>query len=56
MSERGVRQGGLMRCCIQSVIEYDGPELPGETIIPCFAGGHDTIRLAADGIWEWDHE
>ena len=60
MSDRAIRIGGLLRCCIQSVHEYEGEEIPGVTVIPCTvsdpAPGQrpDTIRLAEDGVWEWD--
>lgn len=58
MSERSIRIGGLMRCCIHSIVEHEGPEIPGETVIGCkYHKDKDKdepqARLAADGIWEW---
>ena len=56
MSERTVRIGGLMRCCLQSIAEYNGAEVPGKTVIGCKY--HEDkeeaqARIADDGVWEW---
>jgi hypothetical protein len=56
MSQRQVRIGGVLRCCMASVGEYEGPEVPGETVIGCKYHkdqNEPVMRLAADGIWEW---
>ena len=46
----------MLRCCILSVAEYSGLEVPGETVIGCnYHRDKDepAVRLAADGVWEW---
>lgn len=57
-----LRQGGLMRCCVQtlddilfSLVETD-QEQPaiGERI--CCAYHENYMIRAQDGVWEWDHE
>lgn len=55
MSERSVRHGGLMRCCLVSIAEYEGEEIPGKTTIPCkyHEQTEPTAKLAEDGVWEW---
>lgn len=56
MSKRAIRQGGLFRCCIQSIIEYSGEEIPGKTVIGCKYHkdqNESSAKLAEDGVWEW---
>jgi hypothetical protein len=56
MSERQARVGGLLRCCLASIGEYEGEEVPGETVIGCkyhADKNEPQARLAADGVWEW---
>lgn len=47
-----------MRCCIETAVEYDGPEEAGVTVIDCTyePPGNGQVRLAADGVWEWNHD
>ena len=57
MNERRIRHGGLMRCCIASIYEYEGPQEPGKTVIGCkYHADKDKpmARLADDGVWEWE--
>jgi hypothetical protein len=55
VSTRDIRIGGLLRCCVQTIVNYDGPEVPGETEIPCAYHNEDrpTARLTPDGVWIW---
>lgn len=57
VSAKPICHGGLLRCCIKSIMEYDGPEVPGVTGIPCRYGncddGRPTLLLATDGVWRW---
>jgi hypothetical protein len=56
VSDLPVRTGGLFRCCVLSVAEYDGPEVPGETVIGCNYHkdtSEPAVQLARDGVWEW---
>jgi hypothetical protein len=48
-----LRIGGVMRCCILTLSQYDGPEDEG-TILAC-RYCHDRLRVR-DGAWEWDHD
>jgi len=58
----GVRIGGLMRCCIESVGDLypNGPAriaVEGQTLQCKYAPDSDLHRMIfRDGAWEWDHE
>lgn len=52
MSNRHVRIGGLLRCCIETIRVYEGPEERG-TIVTCLHCHQPTIIMAYDGVWEW---
>lgn len=55
MSKRYIRQGGLFRCCIQSILDYEGEETPGKTIIGCTYHkdpDEPIAKIAEDGIWD----
>lgn len=56
-NERRVRHGGLMRCCLGTLAESTIPSEPG-TILDCQyeAEGNKQMRVAADGVWEWNHD
>lgn len=46
------RMGGLMRCCIASLVRHPTPGAEGD-VIPC-EYCPSTIRFR-DGAWEWNH-
>lgn len=48
-----VRKGGLMRCCLQTLIEAKVKNTEGETL-PC-KYCKESMRFR-DGAWEWNHE
>ena len=55
MSERAIYIGGLMRCCIQTIREYDGPESEG-LAIPCkFHEDASKVIVIKNGAWQWNH-
>lgn len=46
----------MLRCCLASIGEYEGPEEPGKTVIGCkYHKNKDEpqARIADDGVWEW---
>jgi hypothetical protein len=52
-----LRPGGLMRCCTATLaehIEVGGPVAVGD-ILPC-KHCSSSMRIAADGVWEWNHD
>lgn len=51
-----VRQGGLMRCCLATLAEYDGPCEIGTTLSCKYEGNPDNknMIIASDGVWEWN--
>jgi hypothetical protein len=51
-SRLSIRIGGLMRCCVGTWQEYDGPEDEG-TVLPCLYCSSSMI--VREGAWEWNH-
>lgn len=54
MTDLLIRQGGLMRCCIKSLLDYapaDPEENEGHNCNWC-----SNPMVFRDGAWEWDHE
>jgi hypothetical protein len=57
----GIRVGGLMRCCIESVEDLypHGPGLVADEgqQLPCKYNPDDPDHrmIFRDGAWEWDH-
>lgn len=52
--KRNLRIGGVMRCCIETLRQYQaegGPEPIGQ-ILKCKWGTQKLI-VAPDGVWEW---
>jgi hypothetical protein len=51
-----IDQGGLMRCCLETIYELD-PEKdwPNKIVIDCKheKPGNKSIRLV-DGVWQWN--
>lgn len=48
-----------MRCCLLTIVEYDGEEVPGETRIACRYHGDGTkaeLAIGEDGAWKWEPE
>lgn len=59
MSTRAIHPGGLMRCCLLTIVEYDGEEVPGETRIACRYHGDGAkaeLAIGEDGAWKWEPE
>lgn len=52
MSDRDLRLGGVMRCCVQTMEDYTGPEKIG-TVLPC-KWCKQSLIIASDGVWEWN--
>lgn len=53
MSDRSIYIGGLFRCCVQSIKEYDGPETEGTTVA-CRAHPQDGPQAVVEGgAWRW---
>lgn len=54
-SERRVRTGGLMRCCLHTVGNSEEPSSIG-TVLDCEfeEAGNARMVVAADGVWEWN--
>lgn len=53
MSVKPIYQGGLMRCCMKTIIEYAGPEDEG-TVLPC--RWCSSSAIVRGGHWEWNRE
>jgi hypothetical protein len=51
MAERQLRIGGVMRCCIATLNDYEGPDEEG-TVVPCRHCSSSVIFR--DGAWEWN--
>lgn len=49
-----VRYGGLMRCCIKSLDDYEGDEAVG-TVLHCKYCMSGMV-VAPDGVWEWGEQ
>lgn len=47
-----IRSGGLMRCCLATIDQYEGPVEIG-TVLPC-EHCKDSMVIALDGVWEWN--
>lgn len=54
-NQRRVRMGGLLRCCIATVAEMESETQPGDRAA-CTYCKESTLRVADDGVWEWDHD
>lgn len=57
LKDTKINIGGLMRCCIQTIVELDpDKEYIDGTIIDCKfeADGNKQIVLK-DGIWQWNN-
>lgn len=60
MVEMKVRQGGLLRCCLQTLAEHldEITEVPPVgTILDCkfeMDKNNGNLILASDGVWEWN--
>jgi hypothetical protein len=52
-SDFSIKQGGLMRCCIQTLMETELEAKPkdGDTIRCSFCGEAMTMHK---GFWQWD--
>lgn len=53
-NERRIRIGGLMRCCLQTISECTAIVGPGSVLSCRFCS--DSMRVARDGVWEWNHD
>jgi hypothetical protein len=53
LSKLPFRLGGLMRCCAQTLIEYQGEEKEGTVISCTWCSSKLVVR---DGAWEWQRE
>lgn len=55
MSFYRIRPGGLLGCCLETIRAYDGPEIPGRTVLACKLHPDDVPSLALTrGLyWEW---
>ena len=49
--QKPIRQGGLMRCCIETLADYHGADNEG-TVLAC-NWCSDSMRVR-DGAWEWN--
>lgn len=45
-----INQGGLMRCCIQSLLDVLTTEEEGDTHICMHC---ETVMIVKDGVWQW---
>lgn len=56
VDDRRVRQGGLMRCCLSTISDSTEPSRVGD-VLDCKyeKPGNANMRVAADGVWEWNH-
>lgn len=53
-SQRLVRHGGLMRCCLLTIATSDEPSTVGSTLECVYENnGRPAMVVAADGVWEW---
>lgn len=52
-----VDQGGLMRCCLLTLQQYQGPEEEGSTVACAYEKPTElseaTVMVVQDGIWRW---
>lgn len=59
MIEEKIFQGGLMRCCIQTLVEYqeqkDTPSGEGETLDCRFEKEGNKNMVFMGGAWKWNH-
>ena len=46
-----VRIGGLMRCCLETLAEYEGPEDEGTELTCRYE--HIVRMVVRDGVWQW---
>ncbi len=53
MVKRNVKQGGLLRCCLNTLDSYHGYEAEGTTKLCNFC---PTRMMVKDGAWVWDKE
>lgn len=53
-NQRPIRPGGLFRCCTGTYGETDEPSKVGD-VLKC-RHCSSSMRVAADGIWEWNHD
>jgi hypothetical protein len=53
VSREPVRIGGLMRCCLETIREYDKPGVEGDIVNCKYCSSSMRFR---DGVWEWNHD
>jgi hypothetical protein len=54
VSDKPIHQGGLMRCCIQSIFDYKGPEYDGVQIGCKFhKDPNEPVAQLRNGCWDW---
>lgn len=53
-NQRSIRGGGLMRCCTGTYAENTDPSKVGDNL-PC-RWCSSSMRVAPDGVWEWNHD
>lgn len=54
--ESKIRQGGLMRCCIETITIYQGSDEEGKVIDCAYEKlGNQQLRYR-DGAWEWNED
>lgn len=53
-NQRRIRQGGLMRCCLETIRTRTALTKVGD-VHECnwCSSSH---RVAPDGVWEWNHD
>ena len=52
--ENLIRQGGLMRCCIQTIVDFDTDGMVPEENTSMGCKWCDSSVIYRDGAWEWD--
>jgi hypothetical protein len=51
-----IRIGGLLRCCVETFRDAQTQgTLPASGVLPC-KYCKSSLRLADDGVWEWNHD
>ena len=49
--KKPIKVGGLMRCCVQTYREYDGPEHEGTVLLCKWCSDSMIVK---DGVWQWN--
>lgn len=53
MANKKIFPGGMIRCLVATILNYDGPETEG-AIINCQYCGEKDQAIYRDGAWHWN--